>query len=243
MLSFLIALQFLTRIPVTLPRIPSERAVANAIAFYPLVGLIIGVIMLTVAGLFSHTQPMLLAGIVLTVWVLLTGGLHLDGLADSADAWAGGLGDKDKTLDIMKDPYCGPAAVVTLVLILLIKFSALISILQTSTILYLLLPPLLARAMVPLLFITTPYVRDAGLGRIIAQHFTVGFSVLSMFFSVLVVMLIFGHAMWLILFIVAIGFIAIRWLMMKRLGGATGDTIGALIELTETSTLIAIAML
>ncbi len=49
------------------------------------------------------------AVLVLAVWVGLTGALHLDGLADSADAWLGGYGDRARTLAIMKDPYCGPA--------------------------------------------------------------------------------------------------------------------------------------
>lgn len=65
------------------------------------------------------------AALLLVFWVLATGALHLDGLADSADAWVGGLGDRERTLAIMKDPCCGPAAVVALVVVLLVKFAAL----------------------------------------------------------------------------------------------------------------------
>ena len=61
----------------------------------------------------------------LAVWVLLTGALHLDGVADCADAWVGGFGDREKTFQILKDPRSGPIAVVVLVLVLLVKWAAL----------------------------------------------------------------------------------------------------------------------
>jgi len=222
---------------------PSERAVANSIIFYPLIGFIIGVLLLIVAWLFGSIQAMLLTAIVLTTWVLLTGGLHLDGLADSADAWAGGFGDSDKTLQIMKDPYCGPAAVVTLLLVLLIKFSAIFVILQSGNIFYLIVPPLLARTSVPVLYQTTSYVRQAGLGSNLSARMPVGAVAVAIFFSMLMTVLLLGQAVWIILAVFIVSFVAIRWLMIKRIGGTTGDTTGALIELTETTALIAIASL
>jgi adenosylcobinamide-GDP ribazoletransferase len=76
---------------------------------------------------------MLHAALLLTVWVLLSGGLHLDGLADSADAWLGGFGDRERTLTIMKDPRSGPIAVVVLVLVLLLKFCALAGVDRAAT--------------------------------------------------------------------------------------------------------------
>ena len=59
--------------------------------------------------------------------IALTGGLHLDGLADSADAWVGGFGDRARTLEIMKDPRSGPAGVTAIVSLLLLKCAALAS--------------------------------------------------------------------------------------------------------------------
>ena len=88
--------------------------------------------------------PLLLhAALLLTAWVLLSGGLHLDGLADSADAWLGGFGDRERTLTIMKDPRSGPIAVVTLGLVLLLKFTALVALIEQHNGAALILAPLI----------------------------------------------------------------------------------------------------
>ena len=129
---FLIALQFLTRLPVRLPGTPDERTIGNSLLYYPLVGVVIGVLLVALFLALADAPAGLRAALVLAAWVIVTGALHLDGLADSADAWAGGLGDREKTLAIMKDPYCSPAAVVTLVVVLLLKFAALHSLMQTT---------------------------------------------------------------------------------------------------------------
>lgn len=81
------------------------------------------------------------------VWVGLSGGLHLDGLADTADAWIGGHADRQRTLEIMKDPRSGPIAVVVLLLVLLLKFAALVVLLGQGAWAGLLLAPWLGRAL------------------------------------------------------------------------------------------------
>lgn len=97
-------MQFLTVVPIELKTIPTAQQNGRAILFYPLVGLIIGGILFLVTCIFVKLPALLLAAIVLALWIWLTGGLHLDGLADTADAWVGGFGDKLRTLQIMKDP-------------------------------------------------------------------------------------------------------------------------------------------
>ena len=132
--AFFIALGLLTRIPVPkmfhIKEQDSEKLYGWSVLFYPLVGLLIGVLLVLVSWSLSvlslPSNGLIEAGIILLIWVLITGALHLDGLADSADAWLGGYGDQQRTLEIMKDPYSGPAGVVALVLVLLFKFSALI---------------------------------------------------------------------------------------------------------------------
>src|SRR5690606_7673193 len=121
----LIALQFLTRLPVRLPGMPEAQQIGRSLLWYPLVGLLLGGLLLALHGLLGATPALLQAAILLAVWAGLSGGLHLDGLADSADAWVGGLGDRERTLAIMKDPRSGPIAVVVLLLVLLLKFAAL----------------------------------------------------------------------------------------------------------------------
>ena len=99
---------------------------------YPLAGLVIGALCGIGAALFDGVGEGLRAAIVLTLWVALTGGLHLDGLADWADAWAGGRGDRAKSLALLEDPHAGAMAIVALVLVLLVKFAALAEALEAK---------------------------------------------------------------------------------------------------------------
>lgn len=110
----LIALQFLTRLPVRLLGMPAPEQVGRSLLWYPLVGLLLGGLLLAAQALLSQQPAVLQAALLLTLWVALSGGLHLDGLADTADAWVGGYGDRERTLAIMKDPRSGPIAVAVL---------------------------------------------------------------------------------------------------------------------------------
>ena len=121
MLPLLIALQFLTSLPIRLPAMPTPRQQGRSLLHYPAVGLFLGALLWLAALLLEGASPLLQAALLLALWVALTGALHLDGLADSADAWLGGFGDPARTLEIMKDPRSGPIAVVVLVLLLLLN--------------------------------------------------------------------------------------------------------------------------
>ena len=236
LLSLLVAVQFLTRIPVPLAFVTDKRTVGRSLLYYPFVGVMLGLVLAGLNIALTDTPAILRAALVLAAWVLLTGALHLDGLADSADAWIGGLGNRKRTLAIMKDPYCGPAAVVALVVVLLIKFSALHS-LDSSNWLALVLVPMLARASIPLLFLTTPYVRAGGLGSALASELSRVGVVVVLAVTAGVTALTGTMGFWL-LFVLAGTFILLRALMMLRIGGTTGDTAGALIETSETALLI-----
>lgn len=235
-----IALQFLTRLPVTLVGMPTPEQVGRSLLFYPLVGLLIGVLLLAAQQLLGDSAVLLQAALLLTLWVGISGGLHLDGLADSADAWVGGFGDKQRTLAIMKDPRSGPIAVVVLVLLLLLKFAALVALLESGSGLLLLLVPWLARGLLPMLFLTTPYVRAGGLGQALAEHLPRRQLPWVLAANALV-MLLFGWPALLALLVAGGVFIWLRSLMLKRLDGATGDTAGALLEIAECAVLVALA--
>ena len=122
MLPFWIALQFLTVIPIQLSRVPNQEENARSVLCYPLIGLLIGLILYSLSWLLSPVPHLLSATLILIIWIWLTGGLHLDGLADTADAWVGGFGDKQRTLEIMKDPSCGPIGVLSLIAVCLLKW-------------------------------------------------------------------------------------------------------------------------
>ncbi|UVK90046.1 adenosylcobinamide-GDP ribazoletransferase [Pseudomonas sp. B21-051] len=242
MLPLWIALQFLSSLPIRLPGMPEPQQLGRSLLFYPLVGLLFGVI-LWVFNLVLAGAPLLLhAALLLTVWVLLSGALHLDGLADSADAWLGGFGDRERTLTIMKDPRSGPIAVVTLVLVLLLKFCALLALIEQGHAVMLIIVPLLGRAALLGLFLTTPYVRAGGLGQALADHLPrrAGWWVLGA--SALACLLIAGVKAIVALVVALVGFVGLRHVMMRRLGGTTGDTAGALLELLEMAVLVGVVL-
>ncbi|WP_434656359.1 adenosylcobinamide-GDP ribazoletransferase [Pseudomonas sp. R3-56] len=242
MLPFWIALQFLSSLPVRLPGMPEPAQLGRSLLFYPLVGLLFGGLLCGLDTLLSGAPLLLHAALLLTAWVLLSGGLHLDGLADSADAWLGGFGDRERTLLIMKDPRSGPIAVITLVLVLLLKFSALLALIEQQQTLALLIVPVLGRGALLALFLTTPYVRAGGLGQALADHLPrrVGWQVLCA--VALASGLVAGWAGLVALLVAALGFIGLRRIMLRRLGGCTGDTAGALLELLEMAVLVAWAL-
>ncbi len=242
MTSFWLALQFLTRLPTPVQSDIDIQQVGRSLVWYPLVGLLLGAIMWGAAFFLQDQERFLAAAVLLTLWVALTGALHLDGLADSADAWVGGLGDRERTLAIMKDPASGPIGVTAVVLLLLLKFAALAALLQGGELLALLVIPPLARSGVALLFVTTPYVRPGGLGDALANH-APRLPVIVAALAVIGLLLgITGISGGVILAALLLLWLWLRYRVMKRLGGFTGDIAGAALELLEAATLVVIVL-
>lgn len=237
----LVALQFLTRLPIPLRQMPTPRQFGRATLYYPLVGVLIGAVLFAMGELLSGVHLLLQASLILLVWVAFTGALHLDGLADTADAWIGGLGDRERTLAIMKDPRCGPAAVVALVLLLLLKFAAITAILGTHQHWGLLLAPWLGRCALPLLFYTTEYARQGGLGQALADHLPRR-AMPWVLAANAALMVLAGLTGMLALAVALVVFVWLRSRFIVRLGGTTGDTAGAMLELIECAVLVALAL-
>lgn len=252
--AFLTSLAFLTRLP--LPKIQryDDAVAALSVVFYPLLGAIIGALLCLFVGLligfYPHASSGLVAALVLSLWTYLSGGLHLDGLADSADAWVGGLGQRDKTLAIMKDPQSGPMGVIAIVLLLFIKWAALQALLQSVVdgarwwplIASLLIVPLLARTVIIALLATTPYVRAEGLGSPLVAGATPLRVWITLVIAALVTwVLVPNRAILLLLLWLTVAAMA-RAAMLKRIQGCTGDTLGATIEIEEALLLAALAL-
>lgn len=228
------AFQFLTRLPMPTLADYQPQDSGRAFPLFPLVGLTIGVI-LTSSALFldSLLPASVIAGIVLMLWILLTGGLHLDGLGDSADGWLAG-GDRERSLSIMKDPHSGSAAVIIIGASLLIKFSLLAHLIENHQWWALALAPMVARAFALLLFLTTPYVSPEGIADQFLQHTNRLYLRVSVASALIITLVILGSSAG--LWSLALSFamlLGLRRLMMKRLQGTTGDTSGALIEWVE----------
>jgi adenosylcobinamide-GDP ribazoletransferase len=240
-----IAVGLLTRVPVPAITDTDGALRTRSLHWYPVAGLLIALplALLALLALVLSTPPVLTAVIILTCWVALTGCLHLDGLADCADAWVGGMGDRERTLNIMKDPVSGPVGVVTLVLCLFLKLAAI------DTILYLpldsgwWLAPVFARTTSALAFITTPYVRPGGMGEGLARGSNSGVAVATGLTLLAATCLMPTLLWWAWLGSAAVLFMVWRRAMVKRLGGFTGDGTGALVELQETALLLITAVL
>jgi len=249
MKPFWIALQFLTVLPTVKINHYGEKALGSAVLCYPLVGVIIGGMLWAGQFLFAQMAwdlpyvDLLVSAVLLTVWVVLTGALHLDGLADCADAWLGGISSKEKTLLILKDPRSGPIAVVTLALTLLLKWIALAILLSQSNAYWLIAIPVLSRAGVLVFFASVPYAREQGIAATMVANFSRrgGILVLSVLLLIAlpVGLLIAKQLLYCLIFLTVL-FYYFRGATLKRLGGFTGDVLGAWIELAELGLLLVI---
>ncbi|WP_075178905.1 adenosylcobinamide-GDP ribazoletransferase [Neptunomonas phycophila] len=240
--AFLAATQFLTLLPVPVRLEWTLELQRRALLYYPAVGLVLGCLLVLAHAIstwaFAAHSVVLPAAVTFFVWVALTGALHLDGLADAADGWMGGLGDREKTLRIMKDPCVGVTGAVVLILVCLMKFAALANLMEsgkyTHLCIALLVAPLLARVAVMCLLVTTPYVRAGGIASSWIEHITPSAILWPLVCAVI-------GALWLSPLALVIS-AAVLWMcrrvMLNRLQGTTGDTAGATIELIELAILL-----
>lgn len=217
------AFALLTTLPT--PNFYPDEA-GRAYAYFPLVGLVIGSLLWLAQVCLGYFFPVeVSAFLMLGLWVLLTGGLHLDGFGDTCDGVFAAV-EPARRLDIMKDPRTGSWAVIGLILLLLGKWVGL----QTH-------PPLILAAVSArfIMVIATyyfPYARKQGMGA----HFRQGFGRQQVFIatlSIFVTSIIFWRSMPMLLLIFLLIFGVARWLAHRLGGGLTGDTYGALCELTE----------
>ncbi len=231
------AIAFLTRLPV--PRLSnSSRDWQNSVAFYPLVGGLLGMLLWLAALLAGKLLPPLLTAVLtLVFWVYLTGGLHLDGWMDVAD----GLGSnrsRERMLEIMKDSRVGAMGVIAAILLVMIKVAAIYELVATP--LWLIVPPLVARLLLPWVIWQFPYLSANGLGNGLRTGLNYAKLVSGLLLGLLVLFLLFHIAG--IVAALAAGVIA--WLyarhLIKQLGGLNGDCYGAIVELTEAVALLLI---
>ena len=242
--SFVTAIRFLTILPVP-ERWAARCADPNdqnlSLLYYPLVGLVIGLLLLGTYFLTAILSPVLQAILIVTVWVVITGALHLDGLADSADAWLGGHGDCERTLAILHDTSVGVAALVAVVLTLLLKILVLAE-LTDFTLPAIVMAPVIGRSMALLLFNTTRYVREQGIATSLIQSLPrQRINLILLAVTLIIIGVLHRYAILMLLCVMA-GFLALRYLMIHRIGGTTGDTAGALIEFTELMVLFGLVL-
>lgn len=236
--SLRIAVQFLTRIPVT-ASYANRDDVQRAALLFPLVGLGIGAVLWALHALLSpFVPPLLERTLVLVAGIALTGALHLDAVCDTADGLLGGR-DRDETLRIMQDPRAGAFGVTALVALLLLKWSALASIGQLDVGAALLVACALGRAGM-LLALLLPPARSTGFAHQfggVSARAAIGAAALI---GGTLPLLLRGAGIVGAGVALALGgaLLALAW---QRLRGVTGDVCGAVGELVETGFLIGVA--
>ena len=240
------AMQFLTRIPLATRTLFDNKDYANSLAWYPVIGLVLGgLVWLSGVVLTELSSTSLAAALVLAVWVLLTGALHLDGVADCADAWVGGFGDREKTFQILKDPRSGPIAVVVLVLVLLIKWAALEVLLGSEHWSIIWLIPLLARGAMPYIFWRLDYASSSGLGSALVKGLSRQRILISLLFVAITLVLSLAAQLDILLLFVVVAVLIYFWwkrASYQKLGGFNGDCAGALVEFLELGLLLGLAI-
>lgn len=241
MKAFLHAVAFLTRIPI--PHLSvSQKDWERSVAFYPLVGLVMGFLLWGAAWLLFHIAPLALAMVLLfAFWIFLTGGLHLDGWMDLADGM-GSNRDRERTLEIMKDSRTGSMGVIAALLLFMVKGVSIYYLLETKAFLFLLLPPLAARFFLVAAIWFWPYISEKGLGTGLKKGLQPWMVAAGLLFSCGAFYAVDALSGLLVLILAAgAGWLFLR-AVMKRLGGLTGDVYGALVEWTEMVVLVLLVL-
>lgn len=232
-MNLLIALQFLTRIPIPAIQFNERHNFTKCVKYYPLIGLLIGIILAAFYFLlFDHLPSLVLSAGLTILSILISGGLHLDGFMDTVDGIMSGT-NEERMLEIMKDSRVGAHSVWAVVSLLIVKFSLLASIPHSFMLTGLLLMPVVARWTVVFSMSFWPYGRQRGLGKM----FLDGNHQLSYAINTL---LIFALSYWLLgkeiilILVLVTGVITLfNTTVAKKLSGLTGDVYGAVIEITE----------
>ncbi len=241
---FLTAVQFFTRLPVPAWVGHSARQLEQAARYLPLVGMVVGTLAGAVLWLAAQTLPLSLAvGLSMAASILTTGAFHEDGLSDFADGMGGGH-SKEKALAIMKDSRVGAYGVLALVLVLLLKYQALLALSDAHSLLLtaaaLVAAHSVSRLMAASLMLTQRYVRDDDSARAkpAAQQMSYASFAIALLTALGTLWISYAAGTHIVAVVAAVGAALLTrtylaWRLQKRLGGYTGDCLGAVQQLSE----------
>ncbi len=239
--SFLAALRFLTIVPLAWRSDQDGRFFTASLAWFPVIGLLIGLVSAAlISGLIPFFPPPVLAVAAIVLMAAVSGCLHLDGLADSGDGLLSAR-SRERILEIMRDSHTGAMGVIALVLVLLGKYATLSSLAGSTLIFTLIAMPLAGRCAIVLTMACLPYAREGeGLGRLFYSPSSRWAALWALAF--LIAILAWGGWRMVLPVLAAVAvtvFLFSLW-CRNKIGGATGDTLGAVCELTEM--MVAVAM-
>ncbi|MFP7571439.1 adenosylcobinamide-GDP ribazoletransferase [Marivita sp. S2033] len=242
---FLLAVQFLTRLPVPRDLPFSDDLLIRATRYYPLVGGVVGAIGALVLLLMSQAVTMPVAVLLsIAATVFATGAFHEDGLADAADGLGGGL-TRERALDIMRDSRIGTYGTVTLGLVLALKAAVLASFTAADAAMAVLVMHMISRMAAVSVIATHDYARDVGAKFVAPTVSRDGFrfALLTTAVPVLAAMLWFGiGATFMALLVAVLAAGVFRHIFMRKLQGYTGDCLGAVQQFSELGLYLGLAI-
>ena len=236
----LLAIQFLSRLPVPLPEGAfSEARLQKSPRYYPLVGLVIGLMV----ALFYWLSYQLWSGLIATVLstvlgILITGAFHEDGLADTFDGIGGGL-TRERALEIMKDSRIGTYGAIALVGILALKVTAISQMPASAAVFAIIVAHVISRTSAVFVISTSRYVRFEGKAKPVAsERDGVGLSICIALSGLIAMSVVFLSGIMIVPFAggiagTLIGHTLVRLVFEPKLGGYTGDTLGATQQVSE----------
>lgn len=244
MRDFLQALSFLTILPIGQNSVSDERDLARSMAFFSLVGLLIGLLLALGYFLLSFLlHKSLVLWLTLGLLAFLTRGLHLDGFADTVDGLASG-GPREKILEVMRDSRIGAFGVIGLIFLIGAKYLSLDQMLDQSIPRTLILMAVMGRNSMVLVCYRSAYARSGeGLAKPFAENLTTRETILSSVIAFGIGLLLMG-VMGIVVFLgTGLFSLGYRFFFIKKLKGITGDILGGANELAELICLILLVIL
>jgi len=238
--DFRLAAAFLTILPTARDVEIDSGRLARSMGFFPAVGLAIGVGLVILDWLLGAFMPRaVLDCLLLLILVMVTGALHLDGMADLIDGLAGGK-DREGILAIMKDSRVGAIGAVALVMILLLKYLSLFHLPQEMKHAALMFMPCAGRWVQVMLAAFCRYLRPEGTGAAFIEQVGERETMLATGTMLLASFVLFGLKGIFLVFLVGLAAMVLIRFFQRRLGGVTGDVLGASTEIIEVFTLLSI---
>ena len=247
---FLIGLQFLTRIFIVKQSVWTEQSFGESVKYFPAVGAVLGILYALTIGainfLTAGNLPTFTGAIGFALMIILTGGIHCDGLMDTADGLVSGR-EREKILEIMKDSRAGAFGVVSMILIAAIEIATLTELARLSIwwlCVGIYTAPIIGRLMMVVTIGAFPYARAEGMGKAFAKYTTRRTIILAAVEATLLLLpLIFIGSSFLICaslasVIALVMTIKFARFSTEKIGGVTGDIYGAITTLAEMFALI-----
>lgn len=237
-MGFFTAWRFLTILPLPMGREATAERVGRSLVYFPVVGLLLGLALAGLDWALDSVLPVsVLSGLLLVALVLITGATHLDGFVDSCDGLVAGRSPEQRR-EIMRDSRVGAFGVIGAGCLLVLKYASLAALPDASRAWTLVVMPCLGRWMVVVAIAAFPYARPEGLGRAFKEQtswLTVTAATVVALAASVGLLRLTGLA---IMFGVALVALSLGAILNRKFAGLTGDTYGAVIEVSEVTALV-----